>query len=227
MTSPLTIDDDLVRWSVEPQRVDDALAEQPLLVLMHGYGSFEGDLISLVPRLPAEFLCASPRAPLTAPEPVQNGYAWWAPAAGPGQPSEQEAQLAVQAVLDWLDRLSARATGPLGRIVLVGFSQGGAMVTQLFRAAPERFAAGAVLSGFVAPYTGDGDAALAQRRAPLFLGYDLDDPIVPAERLRATHAFLEAHFDLEAHRYPGVGHGVSAEEVDELADFLRARVLAA
>ena len=36
---------------------------QPLLVLLHGYGANEQDLLSLADMLPAEFVVASVRAP--------------------------------------------------------------------------------------------------------------------------------------------------------------------
>ncbi|MEK8225152.1 hypothetical protein NKG05_01970 [Oerskovia sp. M15] len=63
-------------------------------------------------------------------------------------------------MLAWLD-----ANVEPGTVVVpVGFSQGGLMVTQLLRTAPERFAAGVVLSGFVLDGPLPGDEALAERR---------------------------------------------------------------
>ncbi len=224
MTS-LTIDDDVVRWSVDPALVPDLLGSRPLLVLMHGFGSFEGDLIGLAPRLPSNFVVASPRAPLVAPEPIENGFGWFLPKDGPGYPTEEEAQDAVTAVLAWLDRLAERASGPLGPVAIAGFSQGGAMVTQLFRNAPERFAAGGVFSGFVPPYTGAGDDALASSRPPLFLGFDPEDPLFAPGRVQATEAFLAEHFALESHHYAGIGHSVAAQEVADFASFLDAAVV--
>uniref|UniRef100_UPI003F7437F0 hypothetical protein n=1 Tax=Enterococcus faecium TaxID=1352 RepID=UPI003F7437F0 len=55
------IDDDAVLWSAAPAE----RAGRPLLVLLHGYGSNERDLFGLVPHLPAEFVFAALRAPLT------------------------------------------------------------------------------------------------------------------------------------------------------------------
>ena len=221
----LRIDDSLVRWSVEPERVDDALGEQPLLVLLHGYGSFEGDLISLAPHLPARFVCASPRAPLTAPPPVVNGYAWF-PLGEPGTPDPRAVDEAAGAVLDWIDRLASRATGALGPIALLGFSQGGAMVTQLFRRRPEAFAAGVNLSGFAPGGSFPGDAALAASRPPMFWGRDTADPIIAPVAIERTSAWLPEHFTVEARLYPGIAHSVSGPELADVAGFLTDTVLA-
>ena len=51
MTFP-AIDSAAVRWSVPRESVASVLAERPLLIMMHGYGSNEDDLLSLGQYLP-------------------------------------------------------------------------------------------------------------------------------------------------------------------------------
>jgi phospholipase/carboxylesterase len=233
--SGVWIDDDAVRWAIggRPASAEDAVAalvERPLLLLMHGYGSFEGDLITLAPQLPEAFVCASPRAPLVAPPPVVNGFAWFPiPFAPDGTVAPHEPTAAFEgsaphtaalAMLDWFDALDARVSGGLGAAALMGFSQGGAMVTSMLRLRPERFACGVNCSGFVAPGAFDGDAQLAQLRPPLFWGRDEADPILSAERVRLTAEWAPAHTALEAHLYPGIEHAISAPELADIASFL-------
>ena len=63
------IDESAIIWSApESER-----AGRPLLVLLHGYGSHEGDLFGLSPHLPLQPVIASVRAPLRA----GPGYAWY------------------------------------------------------------------------------------------------------------------------------------------------------
>ena len=165
--SELRIEDAAVRWAVDgrPAEAEEAVAAldaRPLLLLMHGYGSFEGDLIELAALLPHGFVCASPRAPLVAPPPIVDGYAWWqlpVDANGlplPAEPHESfvggAAHTAALAVLAWIDALDARLGRP-GTIALMGFSQGGAMVTSLLRLRPERFSCGVNCSCLL--YTSD------------------------------------------------------------------------
>lgn len=236
----LRIEDDAVLWSVDgrPAGADTALAalaHRPLLLLLHGFGSFEGDLIELAPHLPRGFVCASPRAPLVAPPPIVNGHAWWPLAIGAdGLPLAQSAptefvgsgpHAAAVALLAWLDALAdrLRATengAELGTIALMGFSQGGCMVTSLLRLRPDRFACGVNCSGFVAPGAFDGDAALAAVRPPMFWGRDEDDPIIDHARIALTEQWAPEHTALEAKLYEGMLHGISAEELVDITRFL-------
>ena len=67
----MPIDPDVVLWSAsERDRVD-----RPLLVLLHGYGSHEGDLFQLAPYLPLDAVIAAPRAPF--PHPMGIGWSWF------------------------------------------------------------------------------------------------------------------------------------------------------
>lgn len=233
--SGMWIDDDSVRWAIDgrPASAGEAIAalkNRPLLVLLHGYGSFEGDLIELAPRLPGSFVCASPRAPLVAPPPVVNGFAWFPipfgadglplPYNPPAQFEGSDPHRAAGAMLAWIDALDAKVDGGLGKIALMGFSQGGAMVTSLMRLRPERFVCGVNCSGFVAPGAFAGDAQLAAVRPPLFWGRDEADPIVSEHRIALTAEWSPVHTRLEARLYPGIAHGIGAQEVDDISEFL-------
>lgn len=234
------IDDRAVRWAVDGVHTNReaalaALASRPLLLLMHGYGSFEGDLIELSPRLPRGFVCASPRALFVAPPPIVNGFAWWPLEIGanglpvlqnpPAEFVGSAPYLAALALLDWLDELSASVQREHGtgmqEIALLGFSQGGCMVTSLLRLRPERFVCGVNCSGFVAPGNFAGDAELARLRPPMFWGRDELDPIIDAERIALTQRWAPAHTALEAHLYEGVLHSIGLEELDDISAFLR------
>ena len=59
----------VVMWNRDPAESPEA----PLLVLFHGFGSNEQDLMGLVPQLPQDFVVASVRAPLAQPP----GYSWF------------------------------------------------------------------------------------------------------------------------------------------------------
>jgi len=210
----IEIDADAVQWSA-PER---ERAGRPLLVLLHGIGSHEGDLFGLSPHLPLDPVIASLRAPLHE----GNGYAWFERGGAAEAASRiAQADAAARGILRWLDTTDATSTG------LLGFSQGGAMALQLMRLAPERFAYAVQLSGFVLGPTHAGDAALAARRPPVFWGRGTADPVIPAELIAVTSAWLPAHTTATERIYEDLAHAVSARELGDINDFIRAQLSAA
>jgi phospholipase/carboxylesterase len=202
------LDSNAVLWSA-PER---ERANRPLLVLMHGKGANESDLFGLSPLLPLEPVIASVRAPL----PDGPGFSWFDQAQYvDGTPTLENADAAASAVLDWLDGLEYAS------VSILGFSQGGAMVLQLLRMAPERFIGAVNLSGFVVRGTHDGDAAIEALRPPVFWGRGTEDAVLPPRLIDDTIDWLPTHSTLTERIYEGLGHGVTAAEVKEVGDFLR------
>lgn len=189
--------------------------DSPLLLIMHGYGADERDLTGLVPHLPAHLSTASVRAPLALP----SGYAW-VPIVDPGRPDPDATRAAARAVLHWV----AEHVPDTTEIALLGFSQGGLMVSQLLREAPARFAAGVVLSGFVAEGAEASDAELARLAPPVFFGRGDRDPIIGVDAFERASSWLGDHTTLTEVVYPGLGHGISGPEVAAVADFLARHV---
>ncbi|RFA19512.1 hypothetical protein B7R25_12780 [Subtercola boreus] len=186
---------------------------------MHGYGSHENDLISLAPLLPEGIVAASLRAPLVAPHPVVDGFAWFT-IGEPGNPRIAAGDDAATSVLEWLDRVEA-AYGTPPSIATLGFSQGGAMAVHLLRSAPERFAAAVNLSGFTLTGQVRGDRVMAERRPPVSWGRDVADPVISADAVARTTDWLPDHSTLTANLYPGILHGVSQEEITDVSEFLQ------
>lgn len=234
----ITIDDASVRWAIDGRAASASeairlLATRPLLLLMHGYGSHAGDLLSLTPHLPPRFVAAALQAPLALPNPMGQAFAWWPLQFGldgtvvreapPAQFEGSTPHAAAVAVLEWLDALEAKvdASG-IRTIVPIGFSQGGCMVTSLMRLRPARFASGVVCSGFVAPGASLGDAELAAIRPPLFWGRDPLDPIIDAERIAQMSEWAPRHTTLEARLYDGIFHGIGLDELNDISGFLEA-----
>lgn len=185
----------------------------PLVLLLHGYGSNEQDLPGLMSHLPDGLAAASVRAPLTL---APGSYAW-VPIKVPGRPDPDVTHESTVALLAWFDEHVA----PDRQVVLLGFSQGGLMVSQLLRMRPDRFAAGLVLSGFVLDDTFPGDAALAVRRVPVFFGHGDADPVIAPDATERASVWLAEHADVTDRTYPGLAHAVSAQELDDVSEFLR------
>jgi phospholipase/carboxylesterase len=184
----------------------------PLVVLLHGRGSHEGEIVALASYLPQELAYAAVRAPIAE----GGGFAWFANR-GIGRPVAESLRSTMDWFLGWLADVA-----PAGRpVVLVGFSGGAAFAGGLLLDDPARFAGAAVLYGTlpfdagvpVTPGHLDGVHVLIQRGAA--------DAVIPAELYDRTAAYLadESGADLVARIYPG-GHGLTAEAVSDLAEWV-------
>jgi phospholipase/carboxylesterase len=209
----LALDPDAVLWSTSEQ----ARRGRPLLILMHGRGSNEHDLLGLAASLPAGFAIASVRAPIAE----GFGWSWFEADVNPsGDPHPENADLAADAVLEWLHGLDWVPP----HVGTLGFSQGGAMAVHLMRRDPYRFDFAVNLSGFVVRGDQLGDAALAVRRPHVFWGRGMDDPLFTPEVLRRTEPWLPRHSTLTTGHYAGIGHSVSPEQLRDVSVFLRERL---
>lgn len=224
-------DRDLPDWSI----VDlPAVGEHRATVfLLHGLGADGHDLAPVVPalRLPASLgvrfrFPEAPRRPVT----VNGGFvmrAWYdIPALdGNGRAHPGHLREAVAGTRALIAAEIARGI-PAERIVLAGFSQGGAVA---LAAATGEGASGeprSSLAGVAAlsTYLPAGSAPVPARDGaapPVFMAHGEHDDLVPyalgvgsRDRLRA------AGWEVEFHSYP-IAHAISPEEIHDLGRFLR------
>jgi phospholipase/carboxylesterase len=210
MIHPPLLDVRSPRWAA------DAVAGSAMPLLLHGYGSNENDLTSLVPALGLQLPWASLRAPLE----LGNGGAAWFAISTPGNPAAEPVVEATEAIWAWVDA----NLDPSVRVIPIGFSQGGLMASQLLRTRPDRVLATVVLGGFVlgAPQPGDGD--LAASLPPVFWGRGAEDRVIGVPAIERTSGFLPQHSTLVERVYPGLAHGISQGEVDDVSAFIAAQL---
>ncbi|MBW4042940.1 MAG: phospholipase [Acidobacteria bacterium] len=190
----------------------NAPAASAVALLLHGYGAHERDLLSLVPELGLEVPWASLRAPIE----LGNGGAAWFAITSPGDPGPEPIAVATDAIWAWVDAHVPPAT----RVVPIGFSQGGFMATQLLRTRADRVLAPVVLAGFVLGAAQPADERLAAERPAAFWGRGDADPVITGAAVARTAAFLPQHTSLVERVYPGLGHGISDAEIDDVREFL-------
>ena len=190
----------------------DAGPDAPLVVLLHGSGSNEADIIGLADHLPAGPAYAAVRAPIGE----GGGYAWFANR-GIGRPVAESLADTMAWFRTWLDEVA-----PAGRpVVPVGFSGGGAFAGGLVLADPERYAGAGILYATL-PFDA-GVPTTADRLAgmPVLVAHGDADDVIPRDLLTRTWTYLngDAGSRTTAVRDPG-GHGLSAGVVEALAQWL-------
>ncbi|MEN9229626.1 MAG: alpha/beta fold hydrolase [Thermostichus sp. DG02_5_bins_236] len=122
----------------------------PLLVMLHGIGSHEGDLIQLAPYLDPRFAVVSLRAPLPLP---MGGFAWfemtWTEEGLVG--NVPQARTSLHLLSTFLNQVLQEGIPDVAfdpaQVYLLGFSQGGIMSLSLALTQPEKLAGVVVMSG--------------------------------------------------------------------------------
>jgi phospholipase/carboxylesterase len=190
----------------------DAGPGTPLVVLLHGRGSNETDIIGLADHLPAGPAYAAVRAPIGE----GGGFAWFANR-GIGRPTAESLVETMAWFRAWLDEVA-----PDGRpVVPVGFSGGGAFAGGLILADPGRYAGAGILYATVPFDAGVPTTPGRLEGLPVFVAHGDADRVIPADLLERTWTYLtaDAGSQTTAVRDPG-GHGLSPGVVEALAEWL-------
>jgi len=202
------------------------------VIWLHGLGADGNDFVPIVrelelPKAPIRFVF--PHAPMQAVT-INNGMvmrAWYdIPGADLARREDERGVRASQTLVEALiAREKARGT-PARRIVLAGFSQGGAIALQTGLRHPERLAGIMALSTYVPIAESlEAEAHAANRDVPMFMAHGLYDPIIPIAAARRSRELAQRlGYDVEWHEYP-MPHSVAPQELDDIGAWLR-RVLA-
>lgn len=184
----------------------------PLLVLLHGFGSNEHDLMGLAPYLASQFHIVSARAIYD----VGFGYAWYYLYGVPGNLQHDNASRAQSLTI--LKRFVAELPGHVGadasRVYLLGFSQGAVMSLSLALTAPELVSGVVAISGYldeqIVPYV---EPEQLEGRDFLVMHGSLDD-LIPVTGGRATRDYLRnTPARLSYHEYP-IGHSIHPDAIE-------------
>lgn len=219
---------------LEAIEIETAPNPDAAVIWMHGLGADGHDFEPIVPelRLPAatRIRFVFPHAPLR-PVTINQGHvmrAWYDIRALAGVRREDEA--GVRQSARQIEALLARERQrgiAAARLVIAGFSQGGAMALHLGLRHPDRLAGILALSCYLPlANTLDTELSPANRDVPIFWAHGLHDPMIPQAMAEQGRAQLgELGYRIDWHQYP-IPHSVSAEEIADVARWLT-RVLAA
>jgi len=190
------------------------------VIWLHGLGADGHDFEPIVPELrltkPVRFVF--PHAPIR-PVTINQGMrmrAWYDIFQFGGG---REDDAGIRASQKLVDDLIAKERGR--KIVLAGFSQGGAIVLQSALRHPERLAGVMALSTYLPlSATVEGERSAANKDLPIFMAHGKFDDIIPIDRARQSRDFLKKlNYPVEWREYP-MPHSVCAEEIADISAFL-------
>lgn len=200
------------------------VANPPLLILLHGYGSNEEDLFSFAEELPDELLIVSARAPYTM---GYGGYAWYAINfdANNGKFSDlEQARTSIDQIATFIDDIKKRFQTNPDKTFLLGFSQGAILSYALSFAYPNKVQHVVALSGYINNELLPNDLADANLTTDYYISHGTVDQVLPVDWARKAPLFLEtlqlAH---EYSEYP-VGHGVAPQNFYSFKTWIQERL---
>ena len=213
----------LTHISRPPRETGDGPA--PALLLLHGVGSNEKDLISLAPYLDLRLHILSARAPFEMGPQMFGWYTiQWMPN-GDFRINEAEARQSLETLNTFLDEIVRAYDLDPKRLFLGGFSQGAIMSSALLLTSPEKIAGIVAMSGrWPAPV--EAERALDEHLAgkPVLVMHGLYDPTIPIRYGREMRdKFAALPIDLTYREYP-IQHSVSMEGLQLAASWLTERL---
>jgi phospholipase/carboxylesterase len=192
---------------------------QGLLVLHHGRGTSEQDLLPLADALDPQrrLHVLAPRGPLQLPG--SPGYHWYR-VPRVGYPDPDSFGAAHDALAAWHDQLSAQTGIPLSRAVLGGFSMGTVMSYAL-GLDPDRPAPAGILafSGFIPSLQG-WNPDLSRTGMRVFIAHGRRDPVIDVSFARAARdLLLPAGFEVD-YRESEAAHNIDPTDIPRAINWL-------
>ncbi|WP_283759664.1 alpha/beta hydrolase [Roseofilum casamattae] len=181
---------------------------QGLVIFLHGWGANARDLYPLAEELNLpQYYFLFPDAPFPHPR-VPGGLMWY----DLEFPDHQQLESSHETLKAWLISMGSQFNVPLEKIVLAGFSQGGAMTLNVGFSLP---LAGLIcLSGYLHAET------QIIHKLPLLLMHGRFDRSVPLEKgQQACQQLQEEGIDITYAEFD-MAHQVIPEELDRVQQFL-------
>lgn len=197
------------------------LDKNPLLLLLHGYGSNEEDLFSFATELPDHYYVISARAPYS----LQYGsYAWYAINFDADEnkfSDHDQARTSRDIISTFIDELITNYSIDPNNVTLIGFSQGSILSYAVALSYPEKIQRVVAMSGYLnldivtENYKNNNFSNLK-----IFASHGTVDQVIPVSWARKAKPILE-HLGIECvyKEYP-IGHGISPQNFYDFKNWL-------
>lgn len=192
------------------------------LVLFHGRGADESDLFPVLDALDPErrLVGATPRGPLSLPP----GGAHWYVLGGIGTPEATTFGASFAAASEWVDDFLSEHGLGYERLVLGGFSQGGAMTYALgLGSGRARPAVLTVFSSFI-PTVEGFELDLSPPLPPVAIGHGTLDQVIGVEWGRQARELLEGAGAEVLYRETPMYHQLDPQFVREVSVWLKEKL---
>lgn len=198
------------------------LDKNPLLLLLHGYGSNEQDLFSFASELPEDYYVISARAPFDM---TYGSYAWYAINFDADENKFSDigqARASRDIIANFIDELATAYPIDVTKVTLIGFSQGSILSYAVALSYPEKVQRVVAMSGYLNTEIAVDDFAKNDfSKLTLFASHGTVDQVIPVDWARNSVPVLEQlGIPIVYKEYP-IGHGVSPQNFFDFKNWLQ------
>jgi len=195
--------------------------KNPLLLLLHGYGSNKEDLFSFASELPEEYYVISVQAPHDL---MYGSYAWYAINFDADDTKFSDINQAKQSrdlIVDFIDELVTKFPIDKEKITLIGFSQGAILSYAIALSYPAKVSKIVAMSGYL-------NTEMAKENfeqndfsnLKIFASHGTVDQVIPVDWARKTSPVLEKLGIKFVYKEYPVGHGVAPQNFFDFRNWL-------
>lgn len=195
--------------------------KNPLLLLLHGYGSNEEDLFSFASELPDEYYVVSARAPYDL---GYMSYAWYAINFDADENKFSDLDQARESrdlIAGFIDELIAKYPIDATNVTLIGFSQGSILSYAIALSYPEKIRRVVAMSGYLnTEMAKDHYVQNDFSNLRIFGSHGTVDQVIPVDWARKTKPLLDDLGIENVYKEYPVGHGVAPQNFFDFREWL-------
>jgi phospholipase/carboxylesterase len=189
----------------------------PTLIMLHGRGADEEDLLGLSPYLDKRLMITGVRAPYTFP--YSGGFTWYE-VGDVGAPDPEMFKSSCEKLSSFISSFIEQYPVDKKQVYLLGFSMGTVMAYAMAFTQPDLFRGVVANSGYIAEGTHLTYRWDQLGNVEFFVTHGIQDPIIPVQIARRAKQLLEAsQVRFEYKEYP-MAHQIGEESLQDLSLWL-------
>lgn len=197
--------------------------EKPVLVvLMHGFGADDSDLLPLAESFPENYLVVTPQGPYQI---GSTNYQWYISEKAPDgslDGNHAEIDSSITKITVFVKKLQQKYQISPQSTFIGGFSQGANMSYELGLRDPSLFKGLGILSGTIFNSLKKDYKQKKADSLQIFIGHgDADNRIPYALAVKSKEWLIAHQYKPEFHTYKGMTHAISPEEVNDFLQFIQ------
>ena len=196
---------------LQPRR--NVSGKPPALILLHGRGADEDDLLGLSEYFDDRLLIIAPRAPY----PFANGSGFtWYDLEEIGRPDAAMFRSSYDTLLTFIAEATEHHGLDPRKLYCGGFSMGSIMSLALALTRPELLAGVIANSGYVPEDAGLTFRWEGVKGRPFFVAHGIYDPVIPFAYSRRAKELLESHGAIVTYREYDMGHQINENSLNDM-----------